>query len=258
MQIRALFYSHCKELVSKTMNFLERRWEVPVPRAIEVIYSSSSGEGTDPRFVKLAPVFRCSMLKSGDKKKADSTVSLVLPWSTDPGIMHKADYLFKLLLKSPVPAPLAIELALFGRKHDLIKLGTLKGGICKKYGINKEKIDILRRRLERSLKELFCVKCSLKVCEVFSNVRLCSSTRMEGALSMVESSLEKYGISCTLNLIKRTVTISTTGATKEYPDALEKARHLLQLLTTTNVPAISGTNCRSFLLLFYLTSTVAG
>ncbi|PRQ20055.1 hypothetical protein RchiOBHm_Chr7g0223981 [Rosa chinensis] len=46
-----------------------RRWEVPVPRAIEVIYSSSSGEGTDPRFVKLAPVFRCSMLKSGDKKR---------------------------------------------------------------------------------------------------------------------------------------------------------------------------------------------
>ncbi|XP_040367611.1 uncharacterized protein LOC112175959 isoform X5 [Rosa chinensis] len=233
MQIRALFYSHCKELVSKTMNFLERRWEVPVPRAIEVIYSSSSGEGTDPRFVKLAPVFRCSMLKSGDKKR-------LIPQSHwfYPGLQTQA-----------------IELALFGRKHDLIKLGTLKGGICKKYGINKEKIDILRRRLERSLKELFCVKCSLKVCEVFSNVRLCSSTRMEGALSMVESSLEKYGISCTLNLIKRTVTISTTGATKEYPDALEKARHLLQLLTTTNVPAISGTNCRSFLLLFYLTSS---
>ena len=41
------------------------RWEVPLPRAIKVIYSSLHGEGTDPRFVKLKPVFRCSMLKSG-------------------------------------------------------------------------------------------------------------------------------------------------------------------------------------------------
>ncbi|XP_062009400.1 uncharacterized protein LOC133725985 [Rosa rugosa] len=236
----------------------------------------------------------------------DSTVSLVLPWPTDPGIMHKADYLFKLLLKTPVPAPLAIELALFGRKHDLIKLGTQKGGICKKYGINKEKIDKLRRRLEHSLKELsdlthctlflnkntltavgpsprlhlvrrvleICIKRKISPADVISTL-ICKydqkisfvrdldvsnvkktghlmnkdgaaevtlpflerrATRMEGALSMVESSFEKYGISCTLNLIKRTVTISTTGATKEYPDAFEKARHLLQLLTTTNVP----------------------
>ncbi|XP_004300429.1 PREDICTED: uncharacterized protein LOC101291340 [Fragaria vesca subsp. vesca] len=59
---------------------------------------------------------------------------------------------------------------------------------------------------------------------------------MEGALAMVKSSLEKYGISCTLDLINRTLTISTTEASKEYPDAFEKARHLLQLLTTTNVP----------------------
>lgn len=51
------------------LDLINRRWEVPVPRAIEVIYSSSSGEGTDPRFVKLAPVFRCSMLKCGDKKR---------------------------------------------------------------------------------------------------------------------------------------------------------------------------------------------
>ncbi|KAM5559532.1 hypothetical protein ABKV19_020943 [Rosa sericea] len=55
-------------------------WEVPVPRAIEVIYSSSSGEGTDPRFVKLAPVFRCSMLKSGDKK----SIPLTVEWSASP------------------------------------------------------------------------------------------------------------------------------------------------------------------------------
>ncbi|KAL6125284.1 hypothetical protein ACLB2K_073343 [Fragaria x ananassa] len=54
-------------------------WEVPVPRAIEVIYSSS-GEGTDPRVVKLAPVFRCSILKSGDKK----SIPLTVDWSASP------------------------------------------------------------------------------------------------------------------------------------------------------------------------------
>ncbi|PRQ18831.1 hypothetical protein RchiOBHm_Chr7g0210441 [Rosa chinensis] len=236
----------------------------------------------------------------------DSTVLVVPPCSTDPDIMRKADYLFKLLLKTPVPAPLAIELALHGRQHDLIKLGTQKGGICKKYGINKGKIDKLRRRLEHSLKELgdlthctlflnkntltavgpsprlhlvrkvleICIKIKMSPADVISTL-ICQydqkisfvrdldvsnvkktghlvnkdgaaevtlpflerrATRMEGALSMVESSFEKYGISFTLNLIKRTVTISTIGATKEYPDAFEKARHLLQLLTTTNVP----------------------
>ncbi|XP_050380080.1 uncharacterized protein LOC126797498 isoform X2 [Argentina anserina] len=55
-------------------------WEVPAPHAIEVIYSSSSEEGTDPRFVKLAPVFRCSLLKSGD----DISIPLTVEWSTSP------------------------------------------------------------------------------------------------------------------------------------------------------------------------------
>lgn len=32
---------------------------------MKVIYTSSHGEGTDPRFVKLEPVFRGSKLKSG-------------------------------------------------------------------------------------------------------------------------------------------------------------------------------------------------
>ncbi|KAL6526270.1 hypothetical protein OROMI_029910 [Orobanche minor] len=59
---------------------------------------------------------------------------------------------------------------------------------------------------------------------------------MEDALSMVESSLEKYGICCRLNLTNHTVSISTTEATEEYLGAFEKARHLLQLLTTNNVP----------------------
>jgi hypothetical protein len=43
----------------------QHRWEVPRPRTMKVIYSSSRQEGTDPRFAKLEPVFRCSMLKCG-------------------------------------------------------------------------------------------------------------------------------------------------------------------------------------------------
>ncbi|XP_050370323.1 uncharacterized protein LOC126788377 isoform X2 [Argentina anserina] len=54
-------------------------WEVPAPRAIEVIYSSSE-EGTYPRFLKLAPVFRCYLLKSGDNK----SIPLTVEWSTAP------------------------------------------------------------------------------------------------------------------------------------------------------------------------------
>lgn len=41
------------------------RWEVSLPHAMKAIYSSSHGEGTDPRFLKLDPVFRGSKLKSG-------------------------------------------------------------------------------------------------------------------------------------------------------------------------------------------------
>ncbi|KAF9604077.1 hypothetical protein IFM89_002752 [Coptis chinensis] len=44
-------------------------WEVPSPRAIEVLFSSCKKEGTDPRFVKLEPVFRCSKLMSGDRHR---------------------------------------------------------------------------------------------------------------------------------------------------------------------------------------------
>ncbi|CAN4117285.1 unnamed protein product [Withania somnifera] len=37
-------------------------WEVPFPHTIKVIYPSVQKKGTDPRFLKLQPVFRCSML----------------------------------------------------------------------------------------------------------------------------------------------------------------------------------------------------
>jgi len=37
------------------------RWDVPLPHALRAIYTHR--EGTDPRFIKLEPVFKCSMLK---------------------------------------------------------------------------------------------------------------------------------------------------------------------------------------------------
>ncbi|KAG6771170.1 hypothetical protein POTOM_022517 [Populus tomentosa] len=40
-------------------------WDVPLPYAMKSVCSSSNGEGADPHFVKLKPVFRCSTLKCG-------------------------------------------------------------------------------------------------------------------------------------------------------------------------------------------------
>ncbi|XP_038699788.1 uncharacterized protein LOC119997075 isoform X2 [Tripterygium wilfordii] len=53
-------------------------WDVPLPHAMKSIYSSSCKEGTDPRFVKLEPVFRCSMVKSGGIQ----SIPLTVEWST--------------------------------------------------------------------------------------------------------------------------------------------------------------------------------
>ena len=40
-----------------------------MPQAISALYLSSNKEATDPRFVKLAPVFKCSNLKCGDSQR---------------------------------------------------------------------------------------------------------------------------------------------------------------------------------------------
>ncbi|XVF32182.1 hypothetical protein REPUB_Repub17cG0059900 [Reevesia pubescens] len=53
-------------------------WEVPLPRMIRNVYSSSAKQGTDPRFVKLEPVFKCSKLKCGDIQ----SIPLTVEWST--------------------------------------------------------------------------------------------------------------------------------------------------------------------------------
>lgn len=41
-----------------------------MPQATSALYLSSKKAATDPRFVKLAPVFRCSNLKCGDTRRS--------------------------------------------------------------------------------------------------------------------------------------------------------------------------------------------
>ena len=48
---------------------MQLRWEIPSPSAIQKIYKSSVEEATDPRFVKLHPVFRCSSVKCGNRQR---------------------------------------------------------------------------------------------------------------------------------------------------------------------------------------------
>lgn len=52
-----------------TISLIKCSWEVPLLRTMKAIYLSSMKEGTDPRFVKLEPVFRCSMLKCGGTQR---------------------------------------------------------------------------------------------------------------------------------------------------------------------------------------------
>ncbi|XP_062082661.1 uncharacterized protein LOC133788977 [Humulus lupulus] len=55
-------------------------WEVPHPNTIKVLYTSLHREGTDSRFVKLKPVFKGSILKSGGIQ----SIPLTVEWSTSP------------------------------------------------------------------------------------------------------------------------------------------------------------------------------
>ncbi|XP_061357997.1 uncharacterized protein LOC133302261 [Gastrolobium bilobum] len=54
-------------------------WEVPLPHVLRAIYMHK--EGTDPRFIKLEPVFKCSRLKPGITRKS---IPLTVEWSVTP------------------------------------------------------------------------------------------------------------------------------------------------------------------------------
>ncbi|XP_022144682.1 uncharacterized protein LOC111014310 isoform X2 [Momordica charantia] len=61
-------------------------WEIPFPHVVKAIYSKFNREGTDPRFVKLKPIFRSTMLKSANIQ----SIPLTVEWSSTPPY----DYLF--------------------------------------------------------------------------------------------------------------------------------------------------------------------
>ncbi|XP_055962449.1 uncharacterized protein LOC126654951 isoform X2 [Mercurialis annua] len=60
-------------------------WDVPLPHVTKVIYSSSHREGTDPRFVKLEPVFKGLISNHGHIQ----SIPLTVEWSTS----NPQDYL---------------------------------------------------------------------------------------------------------------------------------------------------------------------
>ncbi|XP_042023432.1 LOW QUALITY PROTEIN: general transcription factor 3C polypeptide 2-like [Salvia splendens] len=51
-------------------------WEVPLPHAVKHVYPTSQ-KHIDPRFIKLQPVFRSSVLKCGDRQ----SIPLTIEWS---------------------------------------------------------------------------------------------------------------------------------------------------------------------------------
>ncbi|KAG2602087.1 uncharacterized protein LOC120708725 [Panicum virgatum] len=55
-------------------------WEVPSPCMIQKLYSPSKVEGSDPRFLKLQPVFRSVKVKCGNRQ----SIPLTVDWSPSP------------------------------------------------------------------------------------------------------------------------------------------------------------------------------
>ncbi|KAG9451789.1 hypothetical protein H6P81_004693 [Aristolochia fimbriata] len=53
-------------------------WEVPFPNVVKTLYVSHQKEGTDPRFIKLQPVFKCSKINRGGHQ----SIPLTVEWSS--------------------------------------------------------------------------------------------------------------------------------------------------------------------------------
>ncbi|KAL0347074.1 UNVERIFIED_CONTAM: hypothetical protein Scaly_1723400, partial [Sesamum calycinum] len=52
-------------------------WEVPLPHTVRLVYPACQ-ERIDPRFIKLRPVFRCSMLKCGDRQSELESANVII------------------------------------------------------------------------------------------------------------------------------------------------------------------------------------
>ncbi|PRQ44606.1 hypothetical protein RchiOBHm_Chr3g0481091 [Rosa chinensis] len=74
----------------------------------------------------------------------------------------------------------------------------------------------------------------LEVCSLYALLHERRVSKLQESLPMLESSLSNYGISYILD--KNSMVMSATRGTKE-PDIIDKAWQLLELLSTTHVPA---------------------
>ncbi|XP_075514535.1 uncharacterized protein LOC142549461 isoform X2 [Primulina tabacum] len=83
-------YNGCDPQSMKRMGYLAvllgngalEVWEVPLPQTVKLVYPDCQ-ECVDPRFIKLQPVFRCSILKCGDRQ----SIPLTLEWSVSDRIL---------------------------------------------------------------------------------------------------------------------------------------------------------------------------
>ncbi|XP_075502012.1 uncharacterized protein LOC142540042 [Primulina tabacum] len=70
-------YNGCDPQSMKRMGYLavllgnSGTWEVPIPQTVKLVYPDCQ-ERVDPGFIKLQPVFRCSILKCGDRRRGTS------------------------------------------------------------------------------------------------------------------------------------------------------------------------------------------
>lgn len=61
--------SLCQLWVINVCFIFMHRWEVPMHNLVKILYANCHIEDTDPRFLKLQPVFRCSRLNFGERQR---------------------------------------------------------------------------------------------------------------------------------------------------------------------------------------------
>ncbi|KAK9941673.1 hypothetical protein M0R45_007371 [Rubus argutus] len=93
----------------------------------------------------------------------------------------KATRIVELLTTTHVPPHLAVEILRGGRRHILIKIGNQEGGLCSKYGINKEQFVKQRESLACSLEALAALTC----CNLFLNENTLAAVGEAIPLSLV-------------------------------------------------------------------------
>ncbi|KAK9910916.1 hypothetical protein M0R45_034850 [Rubus argutus] len=152
---------------------------------------------------------------------------------------EKAKRLVELLTTTHVPPQMAIETLNGDQRHILIKIGNQEGGLCSKYGIQKEKFVKQRECLACSLEALAALTCCnlfLMKTHLLQRSYWAERKRCTEVWPFVQRFFRGHGISCTVDTAKRCLTFSTTRRTIDL-DIIHKAGDFLQLLARTGIPA---------------------